>query len=939
MKKLFFSWFLAFLLVSSGAIAQKTTDLSAKIPVSPDIKIGTLDNGLKYYIKYNQKPKNKVELRLAVNAGAILEDDSQQGLAHFMEHMNFNGLEHFPNNELVHYLQSIGVAFGNDLNAYTGFDETVYILPVPSDDPEKLEKAFTVIADWSGSALLTSDEIEKERGVILAESRLGKGADDRMMKKWLPAMFNSSKYGSRLPIGKDSIISGFDQSVLKQFYADWYRPSLQAVIVVGDMPVADAEKMIIEKLGKYKNPANPRQRPETFEVKPFAKNRAMVLSDEEADRISISISGSSHPRTPITTVGDYRDKVIEGLCFSMLSARFEELKNSATPPFVYAYAYVGGGWARGYESYNGGAMCGINQLQQAVEALVTESMRVKKYGFTADELTRAKASILSDYEKQYKERDKTESGRLTYELVSNFFEKDAIPGIEWEYNYVKDNIDGISLKDFDAIRAKIDIDDTFFAFVTAKTQPNLPTDDQLKSWIETSLKQPVQPYKETKVASSLLDKEPVAGKIIRTTKNEKLGTTTYALSNKVTVCIKPTDFKNDEVLFKGSRYGGFSLYTGKDYQSAQFSNNVVEEMGYGNFSNSDLNKFLSGKIVNVSPTVVEYTEYISGNSSSKDLETMFQLLYLKCTSPRKDETAFKSYISRSKQQLESLKQNPQYLFMDSAYNVLYQGNPRAHLIESTSDYDKINIDNAIAYYNERIGNQSGMYYTFVGSFTEAQIVPLIEKYLAALPSANINTEIKDLGFYPKSGNNTFTLNKGSEQQAMLIHYISGKMPFNPDDNFMLGQLNEIINNKIIDTIREKMSAIYGGGCGGSMQKYPREEYLVQSGFPCSPDNIEKVHTAFMDLIESTKATGGITETDLNNVREPALEKNKVDLKENNYWLSVMQNAYLMGMDPERILTKEQRLKALTPAQMVETARKFYTNPSVLKAVWLPEKEK
>jgi zinc protease len=344
-------------------------------------------------------------------------------------------------------------------------------------------------------------------------------------------------------------------------------------------------------------------------------------------------------------------------------------------------------------------------------------------------------------------------------------------------------------------------------------------------------------------------------------------------------------------------------------------------------------------MVSVNPAVVEYSEYISGNSSSKDLETMFQLLYLKCTSPRKDETAFKSYISRSKQQLESLKQNPQYLFMDSAYNVLYQGNPRAHIIESASDYDKINIDNAIAYYKERIGNQSGMYYTFVGSFTEAQIVPLIEKYIGGMPSSAITTKIKDLGFYPKTGNNTFTLNKGSEQQAMLIHYITGKMPFNPDDNFMLGQLNEIINNKIIDTIREKMSAIYGGGCGGSLQKIPREEYLVQSTFPCSPDNIEKVHTAFMDLIESTKATGGITETDLNNVRKPALEKNKVDMKENNYWLSVMQNAYLMGSDPERILTKEQRLKDLTPEQMVETARKFYSNPSVLKAVWLPEKQK
>lgn len=936
MKKIILSLLLAFVLISQGVFAQSTTDLSAKLPVSPDIKIGTLNNGLKYYIKYNRKPEKKVELRLAVNAGAILEDNSQQGLAHFMEHMNFNGLQHFPGNELVHYLQSIGVAFGNDLNAYTGFDETVYILPVPSDDPEKLDKAFTVIADWSGAALLTTEEIEKERGVILAESRMGKGADDRMMKKWLPEMFNGSKYGERLPIGKDSIIASFDPSVLKQFHSDWYRPNLQAVIVVGDMPVADAEKLIIAKFSDFKNPVNAKQRPEVFEVKPFAQNKAMVLSDEEANRIAISLSGSSHPRNPVTTVGDYRSRIVEGLCFSMLSARFEELKNTATPPFVYAYAYVGGAWARGYESYNGGAMCGISEIQKAVEALVVESMRVKKFGFTTDELTRAKASVLSDYEKQYNERDKTESGRLTNELVTNFFEKDAIPGIEWEYNYVKSNIDGISLNDFDAVRAKIDIDNKFFAFMTAKTQPGLPTDEQLKGWIEAALKQKIEPYKENKIASSLLDKEPVAGKVIRTEKNEKLGTTTLTLSNKVTVCLKPTDFKNDELIMKGSRHGGFSLYAGKDYQSGQYCNNAIDEMGYGNFSTSDLTKFLSGKIATVTPVVDDYSEFISGNSSIKDMETMFQLLYLKCTSPRKDEMAFQSFVSRSKQQLESLKQNPQYLFMDTAFNTLYQGNERAHMIENASDYDKINIDHAIEFYKQRIGNPSGMYYTFVGSFTEAQIIPLIEKYIGGMASSDINTQIKDIGLVAKPGNSTFTLKKGSEPQAMLMHYITGKMPFNADDNFLLGQLNGVINNKIVDTIREKMSAIYGGGCGGSLSKYPREEFLIRSSFPCSPDNIEKVHTAFFELIESTKVTGGITEIDLQKVREPALEKNKVNLKKNDFWLNSLQNAYMLGTDPERILTTEQRLKAITPDQLVVTSRKFYSTPNIFKAVWIPE---
>ena len=938
MKKIRVISFLVFVLLIQGAFAQKVYDPKVVIPSSPDVKIGTLPNGLKYYIRYNQKPEKKVELRLVVNAGSILEDDDQQGLAHFMEHMNFNGLKHFPGNELVHYLQDIGVGFGNDLNAFTGFDQTVYILPVPSDNEEKLDKAFTVIADWSGSALLTDEEIDKERGVILAESRLGKGADDRMMKKWLPALMNGSKYGSRLPIGLDSIIEHFNHSSIRRFHTDWYRPGLEAVIVVGDMPAEKAEKMIIEKFNDFKNPENPRLRQPVFEVKPFTESMAMMVSDKEASNTQISIISSAQKTKPIVTEGDYMNQIIRNLCSSMTSMRLDELKNSATPPFVYAYSYLGS-WARGYESFSGEALCGNNQLEAAIEALITESIRVKKFGFTQQELIRAKATLLANYEQRYNERNKTESGTIVWEYVSNFLESHAIPGIEWEYNFVKQNLDKVTLQSFDEIRSKITFDDKYFCYVTAKTQPNLPTDVQLKTWITNALKKPVEPYKEKAIAASLLKAAPIPGKIVKTETNAKLGTTTITLSNGVIVSLKPTDFKNDEITFKGSRLGGFSLYEGKDYPSAELSNNVVEEMGYGDFSNSDLTKFLSGKEVSVIPTVDKYMEWMSGNSTIKDLETMFQLLYLKSTSPRKDEQAFKSYISREKQQLESLKQNPEYLFMDTIYNVLYQGNPRAHQFNNPSIYDMLNIDNAIQYYKERLCNANGMFYTFVGSFTVEQISPLILKYLGGLPSGKINAKYRDLGFNLLKGNKTFTLNKGSEQKAMLSHYFTGDMPFNPDDNFLLSQLNAILNNKINDTIREKMSAIYGGGCGGSIAKFPKEEFIIQSQFPCSPENIEKVNTAFLKLIESTKVDGGITAEDWKRVYEPALVRNKVNLKINGYWLNGLQNAFLYGTDPERIVTVEERLKAVTPYKLIQTARKFYNYQNELKTEWLPEVKK
>jgi len=938
MKKLAFLLFLATAICLQGLFAQKAYNPTAVIPPAPDVKIGTLPNGLKYYIKYNKKPEKKVELRLAVNAGSILEDDDQQGLAHFMEHMNFNGLKHFPGNELVHYLQSIGVAFGNDLNAFTGFDQTIYILPVPSDDQEKLDKAFTVIADWSGASLLTPEEIDKERGVILAESRIGKGADDRMMKKWLPALMNGSKYADRLPIGIDSIIEHFDHSALLRFHKDWYRPGLQAVVVVGDMPVDQAEKMIKEKFSDFKNPPDPRPRPPRFEVKPFASSRAMMVSDKEAEMTDVWLVSSSQLKKEVVNEDDFLESLVNDLCFNMISMRLEELKNKADPPFAYAYTYLGG-WARGYENFTARAMCGNEQLRAAIEALVTESMRVKKYGFTPDELTRAKAKMLADYEQRYNERDKTESGTLVWEFVFNYLNNNAIPGIEWKYNFVKQNLGLVDLKSFDAVREKITFNDKYFCFVTAKTQPDLPTDEQLAGWIDGALKKPVEPYKEAAIAASLLKTMPAPGKITKTETNEKLGTTTLTLSNGVTVCLKPTDFKNDEIMFKGSRFGGFSLYEEPDFPSAQFCNNVTEEMGYGDFSAPDLTKFLSGKKVQVVPTVDKYTEWVEGKCTVKDLETMFQLIYLKCTSPRTDPEAFQSYVSRSKQELESLKQNPQYLFMDSSYNTLYQGNKRAHLFEDPSVFDNMKINNAVSYYRERLCNANGMYYTFVGSFTVDQIKPLIEKYLGGLPSGEVVKNYKDMGLRTVPGKALFTLRKGSEPQAMQLNYITGDMPFNPDDNFLLGQLNSIINNKIVDTIREKMSAIYGGGCGGSITKYPREEFLVQSYFPCSPDNITKVDSAFFSLVESAKKDGGITAEDWKRVREPALERYKVSIKTNDYWLSGLQNAWLNGTDPERIINYEQRVAAVTPEKLVMTARKFYTLQNVMKAEWLPETTK
>jgi zinc protease len=929
---------LLFALLLAG-ILVKAQDLNQPIPLNPKVKTGQLANGLHYLIIQNKKPENKVELRLAVNVGSILEDDDQQGLAHFTEHMNFNGLKHFPHNEVVHYLQSIGVKFGADLNAYTGFDETVYMLPIPSDNKAKLDSGFTILADWSGNALLDTSEINSERGVVLEESRLGKGASERMFRKWLPRMLNGSRYGKRLPIGKDTILRTFKYDVLKRFYQSWYRPDLECVIVAGDIDPSEAERLIKEKFSAFKNPEAEHARSDRFDLPARNSSETMVVSDPEASNTILQIMGSSYVHKEDKTAGDYRHTLTKNLFDEMLSERYEELKNNPDPPFVYGGASIEGGYFRGWDNFSAYAVCGAGKMKEATMALVGEAMRAKKFGFTEAELKRAKANLLSGYEKSYNERDKTESAQLVSEMIRHYLQEEALPGITWEYTFTKQVLPGITLSEVNEVGKKIDIDHNYFAVITSKASEKLPTEMDLKNWIDEALNAKVTAYEEKNISSSLLEKEPAKGKIVKEDKNEKLGTKTFTLSNGAKVTIKMTDFKNDEIICRASRFGGSSLYEGKDYQSADYCNNIVDEMGYGSFSNTDLQKFLSGKVVSVNTWIDKYTDNVDGSSTVKDLKTMFQLLYLKCTSPRKDETAFKSYINREKQRIETLRSNPQYLFMDSAYHIMYNNNPRAHLLPVSADFDQLNLDHAVKYYTDRMSSANGMDYFFIGSFSEEEIKPLIEQYIGGLSGNRINTHYKDLGIDPITGKNSFTLRKGEEQKSLINDYEYGNIPYDINDETLTALLADVINNEIIDTLREKMSGIYGGGISLSISKFPKETYTMRSSLPCGPENVNKLETAFWKIIAGAKEPGGITPYALKRVTETALQKYKVNIKTNEYWLAVLSRYDLLGNDSGRILTYEERVKAVTPDKLTQTANKFFNSGNVYKALWMPKEKK
>jgi zinc protease len=907
-----------------------------KIPFDAKVKRGQLPNGLRYFIIQNKKPEKKIELRMVVNAGSILEDNDQLGLAHLMEHMNFNGLEHFPHNEVVHYLQSIGVDFGADLNAYTSFDETVYILPIPADDKKKIDQGFQVIADWSHAATLDKDEIDKERGVVLEESRLGKGADDRMMKKWLPEYMNGSMYGERLPIGKDETLKTFPHDVLRRFYKDWYRPDLEAVMVVGDIEPAEAERLIREKFSGFANPASPRTRPASFDVPMRKTSKAMVLSDKEAPYTMVRIIGNSRKEAQPTTLGEWNDEMKKGLFNTMFSNRLDELRNAPNPPFVFAFGGYSGGWARGFNNFQLFAICGTDKIEAATDAVVMEARKAKQFGFTGSELDRAKASLLASYEKQYNERDKTESRNRVDELVRHFTTGEPVPGIEWEYNWAKSNLPGITLSDVNALKEKlIDLDQDYFALVTTKSGDKLPTDADLKGYVDKSLAAPVQAYTEKALPKSLLSAAPKPGKIIKEEKDARIGTTIWTLSNGAKVTFKKTDFKNDEILFSGYRHGGSSLYTGSDFQSADYCNNVVDEMGYGQFSNTDLSKFMTGKIARVSAMMDLNGEYVSGSSSIKDLETAMQLLYLKCTDPRTDASAFTSFKDKQRQMLAQMKSDPDSYFSDSLNNYRYGNNPRMKEIPDPRDYEAIQLPNAVSYYKERFSSANGMNYFFVGSIPEDKFKTLVETYIGSLGDKAVEAKTRDLHIEPLNGQHDFTLRAGTEQKSMVTDIGFFNTPYTQNDELALNILSEVINNRIIDTIREKMSAIYGGGVGLRLQKYPKERFTMQSWLPCGPENSQKVRFAFWDIVASVKKQGNIQPAEISKAVETSIQKYRVNMKTNNYWLSTLSKYQQYGLPTENINNLEDRLHTVTPDVLTSAANKYLSSDNVIHALMIP----
>jgi len=912
-------------------------NLTEPLPLDSKVKIGKLPNGLTYYIRQNKKPEQKVELRLLVNAGSINEDDDQQGLAHMAEHMAFNGTKNFKKNDIVSFLQDIGVGFGNDLNAYTSFDQTVYILPIPLSKESNLEKGFQVLEDWAHNVTYENDDIDAERAIILEESRLGKGANDRMFRKIYPKLFAESKYADRLPIGVDTIIKGFKHDAIKRYYRDWYRPDLMAVIVVGDIEPSKAEEMIRKHFSGLTMPANPRKR-ELADVPAYKTSDAIVVTDKEATGYSFSINYPAYKDAASATIGDYRDDLVQQLYTTMLNQRLQELTQKENPPFLYASTSFGS-YARGYESFSAFGSSGTGDVNKGLNALLEEIERVKRYGFTPSELDRAKKNMMAFYERAYNNRDKNESGNYVEEYIAHFLEQEPSPGIEKEFDYVKAIMPGITINEVNAISNKFKDQKNRFVYVAGpepKAGEKLPEDKELLALVDAKEKADIKAYEEKVVQSNLLANAPKAGKVVSKTTNATLGTTEMKLSNGITVTLKPTDFKNDQILMGATRHGGKNNYGLADKYNAEYATAIVGAMGVGEFSPTDLKKALAGKTVAVNPTFGATSEGVSGNSTVKDMEAMLQLTHLYFTQPRKDTALFKSFVQRNKSQFAMLSANPQAAFIDTMYKALFNYNPLAPVAVPKSEYyDKIDLDRSLAIYRERFSDANGMNFVFVGSFKEEEIIPLIEKYIASLPATNKKFSYVDNKVRTVEGKKNMTVSKGKEQKSLILAFYAGEIPYSEDLNLKTQAMSEVLNIRIIEELREKIQGIYGGGTFASLEKVPYGSYNFVLQLPCGPEKVDTLLTAVKAEFAHL-AKDGPDQSYLDKVKKQWLEAHKEDIKKNEAWLNVMLEQKNQGTDPKRFLEYEKYVNALTTKDVQQAANLILNGKNQFFAVLMPE---
>ncbi|MEM7370912.1 MAG: insulinase family protein [Bacteroidota bacterium] len=914
-----------------------TSSYSEKtIPFEPNTRRGTLSNGLTYFIRKNGQPENYAELRLAVNAGSIQESEEQLGLAHFVEHMCFNGTKNFPKSELVDYLESIGTKFGAHLNAYTSFDETVYELRVPTDDPEQFDTGLQILEDWAHNVSFDGEEIEKERGVVIEEWRTRLGAGWRMMQQTYPKTFYESRYVDRLPIGTTEVLKNFEHETLRQYYRDWYRPDLMAVVAVGDFDVDEVEQMIKEKFGRISAVENPKKR-EVYPIPDHQETLISIAADEEASFNRVEIL-YKHDVKYTKTIGDFRESIVRDLASSLLDARLSELTQAETPPFTFAFSGYGS-LAKTKDSYSATAIVSEKQFLSGLETLLLENERVQRFGYTQSELDRAKSSIEAGLEKSLKEKDKTESRRIVRQYVYHFLEGDPVPGVDNTVKLYREYLPGISLEEVnEAFKEFIREDNRVITIAGAQKEGiSLPTDADVRQLLEQVKQAELSPYEDNVSDAPLMATLPTAGSITEVKRVEDIDVTELTLSNGVRVVLKPTTFKNDEIRISAYSPGGTSVYPDEQYISAKYATSIIGASGIGEFDNIQLDKFLSDKVVGVFPYISELEEGVGGMSSPKDLETCLQLIHLYFTSPRKDEKAFGSFMARIRSMNENQLANPDRWFRNEVQDAMYHKQLRRRFVDPPEMLEQIDLTTAYEVYKDRFADASDFTFIFLGNFEVETIKPLLNQYLASLPSSNRGENWKERNLYPIEGPLSKTFNRGKEPKSQVQLKIYGDFDWDTKSRYHLNSAMQVLRIMLRESMREDRGGVYGVGAFARTRRDPKGRYSINISFTCAPENVDDLVDAALNDMKTLREEGA-SEKNLQKIKETQRKDIQVGMKQNRYWLNNLEFSYQHELDPSKLIQAEDKIDKLTGEDIQKAAQQYFDADKLVKFVLYPETE-
>ena len=898
MKKLTLT-LLAMLALSATMFAQQ----AMPVPFDQNVRRGKLENGLTYYIRHNEKPAQRANFYIAQKVGSILEEENQRGLAHFLEHMAFNGLEHFPKKTMLDYMERNGVKFGTNVNAWTSFEQTVYMLNnVPTTNPGLVDSCLLVLHDWSSFISLEDDEIESERGVILEEMRQGLDAQSRIYDKILPEIYPNSPYGVPMPIiGTEEVVAHFDHQFLRDYYHKWYRPDLQGIIIIGDIDVNQIENRLKEMFADIPAPVNPAERV----YFPVADNEEPIVSiatDVEETNYNIMMS-YKHDIVPFEERNDIQywlKGYIDQLVSTMYNNRMEELTQKANPPFIYGYGYYGTFFVSdtkdAWTSY--AVAKDKDGIDEALNALVAENKRMQQYGFTASEFERAKADLMKRIENQYDERDKQETGRYLNPILAHFLTNEPLMGIENEYMLLSQILPSLPVEAINQYVPELIRKDNIVITLTAPEKEGevLPTKEELLALFNKANEVEVEPYTETVSNEPLIATLPVKGAIASKKHDDTFDATVLTLKNGVKVIYKPTNFKDDEILMSAYSFGGYSVMDQSDPYTLQQINELAELGGLGNFSAIDLPKVLAGKKVKVSGNVNNFTEGVTGNCSVKDLETMMQLTYLTFGTPRSDEEAYQSFITRTKAMLANIESNPDVAFSDNLIFALFDNHPLRKRMKA-EDYDKIDYAKALKLFADRFKDANNFVFTFVGNIDPETFEPMVEQYIGALKTkkndetwtANVPT-ITD-----KDVNCHYT--KAMENPKVTCYMVyNGDMEFNRKNQLTMQALSDVMDIVYTEKIREDEGGTYGVGVNGNLSNRPKETFMFLIGFNTNKEMYEKLIGIAKAELQNVAIQGPRPE-DLKKVKEFLIKKHAEDLENNRYWMNCIQTLDCDGYNP------------------------------------------